>query len=107
MANFYFKKIEFEYECDPDPQLCDSILIFKSILTPISLHNLETFPEPTLISVPIDFKIESPILGSHILLMKKECEFQFFDLDTTLESKLTLELKVDFSRLVLVPEPFI
>ena len=39
--------------------------------------------------------------------MEKECEFQFLDLDSTLEPKLTLELKVDFFELVLVPEPII
>jgi len=39
--------------------------------------------------------------------MEKECEFQFLDLDSTLEPKLTLETKVDFLELVLVPEPII
>ena len=39
--------------------------------------------------------------------MGKQCEFQFFDLDTTLEPKSTLEPKLDFSELVLVSEPFI
>jgi len=39
--------------------------------------------------------------------MEKECEFQFLDLDSTLEPKLTLEPKVDFPGLVLVPEHII
>ena len=39
--------------------------------------------------------------------MGKECEFEFFDLDSTLEPKLTLEPKINFSELVLVPEPII
>ena len=39
--------------------------------------------------------------------MGKECEYQFFDLDSMLEPKLTLEPKVDFFELVLVPEPII
>ena len=39
--------------------------------------------------------------------MGKECEFQFLDLDSTLEPKLTLEPKVHFPELVLVPEPII
>ena len=39
--------------------------------------------------------------------MGKECEYQFLDLDSTLEPKLTLEPKVDFHELVLVPEPII
>ena len=39
--------------------------------------------------------------------MITECEFQFLDLDSTFEAKLTLEPKVDFPKLVLVPEPII
>jgi len=39
--------------------------------------------------------------------MGEECEFQLFDLDSTLQPKLTLEPKVDFSELILVPEPII
>ena len=40
--------------------------------------------------------------------MKKECEFQFFDLDPTFEPNLTLEPKFDLSHIletVLVLEP--
>ena len=75
LASFHFKKIELEYEYDPDPQLCDSILIFDSMLTLVSLPNLDPILEPTLIHVPIELKIEPPILDSHIPLMGKECEF--------------------------------
>jgi len=75
MASFHFKKIEFDYECDLDPQLCDSVLIYKSMLALVSIPNLDTFPEPTFIPVPIDFKVELPILVSHVSLMEKECEF--------------------------------
>jgi len=39
--------------------------------------------------------------------MGKECEFQFLDLESILEPKLTLEPKVDFFELVLVPESII
>ena len=39
--------------------------------------------------------------------MGTECEIKFFDLDSTLEPKPTLEPKVDFSELVLVPKLFI
>ena len=55
--------------------------------------------------MPINLEIESPILESHIQLMGNECEFKFFDLDSTLEPRLTLEAKVDFLELVLVPKP--
>ena len=77
------------------------------MLTLVFLPNLDQFSEPIFISVPIDLEIKSPILDSHIPLMGKECEFQFFDLDLTLESKLTLEPKVDFFELVFVLEPII
>ena len=103
MASFYFNEYELDYKCEPGPQLCDSVSIFESML--ILLSNLDQFPKLTFIPVPIDLEIESPILDSHIPLMGKECEFQFLDLDSTLESKLTLDPKVDFPELVLVPEP--
>jgi len=75
------------------------------MLTPVSLPNLDQFLEPTFISAPIDLEIKSSNLDSHILLMGEECEFQFFDLDSTLEPKQTLELEVDFLELLIVPEP--
>jgi len=102
-----FNEVELDYECDPNPQLCDSVSIFESMLNPIFLPNLGQFLEATFIPVPIDLEIKSPILDSHISLMGKECEFQFLDLDLTLKPKLTLKLKVDFLKLVLVPEPII
>ena len=77
------------------------------MLTPVFLPKLDPFPKPTLIRVSIDFKIEPPLLDSHISLMEKEYEIKFFDLDWTLEPKLTLEPKVDFLELVLIPELFI
>ena len=60
------------------------------MLTLVFLPNLDQFLEPTFIPVPIDLEMESQILDSHIPLMGKECEFQFLDLDSTLEPKLTL-----------------
>ena len=35
----------------------------------------------------------------------RECELQFFDLDSTIEPIPTLEPTIDFSELVMVPEP--
>ena len=75
------------------------------MLTPVSLPNLDQFPEPTFIPAPIDLEIESPNLDSHIPLMGEKCEFQLFDLDSTLESKLTFEPKANFSELVLTTKP--
>ena len=75
LASFSFNEIELECECDPNPQPCDSVPIFKSMFTLVSLPNLHQFPEPTFIPIPIDLEIESPIFDSHIPLMEKECEF--------------------------------
>ena len=75
------------------------------MLTLVFLPKLDSFPEPTLIHVSIDFKIEPPLLNSHISLMGKECETELFDLDSTLEPKLTLEPKVYLPELGMVPEP--
>jgi len=44
-------------------------------------------------------------LDSHISLMGEECEIKFFNLESTLESKSTLEPKIDFPELLMVPEP--
>ena len=96
LASFHFNEIELEYECEPDLQLCDSILIFKSMLILTSLPKLDPFSQPTLILVSIDFEIEPPLLDSHFSLMGIECKIKFFDLDSTLEPKPTLEPKVDF-----------
>ena len=83
LANFYFNEIELDCECDTDPKFCDSISIFESMLTSVSLPMLDLFSEPTLIHVSIDFEIEPPLLDSHISLMGKECEIKFFDLNST------------------------
>ena len=102
LASFLFNEIELE--CDPDPQPCDSVFIFESILTPVSLPNLDQFLEPTFILVSINLEIEPSIYDSHITLMEKECEFYFFDLDPTIEPIPTLEPTLDFLELVMVPE---
>jgi len=107
LTSFHFNEIELEYECEPNSQLCDSIPIFESMLTVASLPKLDTLPEPTLILVSMDFEIELLLLDCHTSLMGIECEVKFFDLDSTLELKPTLEPKVDFPGLVLVPELFI
>ena len=107
MVSFHFNEIELDCECDTNLQFCDSVLLFESMLTPVSLFDLDLIPKSTLTSVSIDFENEPPILDSHIPLMGKECEFQFLDLDSTLESKLTLEPKVDFPELVFILEPII
>ena len=70
LTSFHFNEIELEYECEPDLQLCDSISIFESMLTPTSLPNLDPLPEPTLVPVSINFEIKSPLLDSHISLKK-------------------------------------
>ena len=107
MARFYFNEIELDCECEPNPQLCDSVPMFESMLTPVFLPNLDQIPEPTFIPVPINLKIEAPILDSHIPLMGKECKYQFLNLDSTLEPKLTLEPKVNFSELVFLKLTFL
>jgi len=75
LTSFHFKKIEFEYEWDPDLQLCDSAQIFESMLTLVSLPDLDQILVPILIPIPIDLEIEPLILEGHIPLMEKECEF--------------------------------
>ena len=52
LISFYFNEIELNYECEPKPQLYDSVSIFESMLTPVFLPNLDQFSEPTFIFVP-------------------------------------------------------
>jgi len=66
------------------------------MLTPVSLPDLDPFFEPTLIPVLMEIEIEPPIFDRHISLMKKECEFQFSDLEPTVEPKPTIEPKPYF-----------
>ena len=56
MASFHFNEIELDYECEPDPELCDSVSVFESILTLVFLSNLHQFSELTFIHVPIDLE---------------------------------------------------
>ena len=73
----------------------------------MSLPNLNPISEPTQIPIPLDYEIESLIMESHIPLMDHECKLRFFDLEPTIESKLTLKPELDFFELVLVPEPLV
>jgi len=109
MASFHSNEIELEHECELDLQFFDSVSNFVSLLTLVSLSDLDPILVPTLTRVPIDLEHESPIF-SHILLLEKECESQFFNLDLTLEPKPTLETKLDLSHIpesMLVLVPFI
>ena len=81
LASFHFKKIEFDYECDSDPQFHDSISTFESILTPVSLLDSDLILKQTLNPIPIELEHEPPMLDSHIPLLENECELEFYDLD--------------------------
>ena len=48
-ASFHFNEIELENKCDTDYQCCDSVSLFESMLTLLSLPDLNPNLEPTLI----------------------------------------------------------
>jgi len=56
LTSFYFNEIEFEHESDSNPQLCDFVPNFESMLTLISLPDLEHIIEPTIIPAPINLE---------------------------------------------------
>ena len=93
LTSFNLNEIELGQECDPNLQFCDSVLNFESMLTSVSLPDLNHILEPTLILVPINLEHESPILESHITLLGNICEPLLFDLGPTLEPNSTLEPK--------------
>ena len=74
LVSYHFNEIELKHECDHDPQLCDSVSIFDSILTLVFLPDLDHNLEPTLIPIPVNLEHESPIMQSHFLLLENECE---------------------------------
>jgi len=45
LISFHFNKIELEHECDLNPQLCDSVSNFESMLTHVSLPDLDHTPK--------------------------------------------------------------
>jgi len=91
LASFHFNEIELEDECDTNSQCYDSVPVFESMMTPVSLPDLDPIPKPTLIHIPIELEHEPPILDSHIPLLGNEYELQFYDLDQTHEPTPTLE----------------
>jgi len=59
LASFHFNEIEFEHECEPEFQFCDSVPDLDSIL------------KPTLIPVPINLEHNPVVLNSHIQFWEK------------------------------------
>ena len=84
LASYSFLEIELEIESDSEPQVGNSISLFVSIMTLISLPDFFSIPESTLNLVSIHREIESPISYNHTSLMEKVCEHQFFGLDPVL-----------------------
>ena len=95
LTSYPFSEIELTHECDHEPQVGNSILLFDSIMTPVSLSDFFSILESTLNPVPIHREIESPTFYDHILLMGKVCEHQFFGLDPIFEPILTPNLNLD------------
>ena len=58
----HFYEIELKKECDPDSQICDSVQISESIVTPVLLSDLSNILESVLILIPIILELESPTL---------------------------------------------
>ena len=106
LASFHFNEIELERECELDFQFCDSVPNFKSMLTLVSLTDLDPIPEPAPILVPIDLEHEPPILKSYIPLMEKECEnINYLIWKQLLNQNWLSNPKIIFFELVMVPEP--
>ena len=71
LASFNFNEIKLDCEFEPNPQLCDLISNLDSMLTRVSLPNLNPIPEPTLIPVPVYYETGSSILGGYIHLISQ------------------------------------
>ena len=77
LASYPFSKIEIEPESDPEPHVSDSISLFDSIITPVSLPDFFSIPESTLNPVPVHCEIESPISYDHTSFMGKWVNINF------------------------------
>jgi len=69
LTSYPFPEIKFEHECDPEPQLCNSVSLLDSILTLVPLLDFNHFFESVLNPVPVHPEIESAIFrDQHIEL---------------------------------------
>ena len=71
LARYPFPKIELELESDLEPHVSDSISLFNSIITLVSLPDFFSIPELTLNPVPVHREMKSPISYDHTSLMGK------------------------------------
>ena len=101
LASYPFPEIELDLECDPEPHVSNSIALFDSIMTPISLPDFFSILESTLNLVPVHREMESPISHDHTSLMGTVCEHQFFGLDPIVEliSSPPFESRHDLSQI--------
>ena len=58
LASYLFSGIELEHEYDPEPQLGNSVSLFDSMLTLVSLPHFKYFLKSALNPVPIHREIE-------------------------------------------------
>ena len=67
LASFHFNEIKLEYEWELDLQFCDSAPNLESLLTLVTLPDLDPIFKSALITISIDLEHEPPIF-SHIPL---------------------------------------
>ena len=99
LTSYHFHEIELERECEPDPQFENLISLFDSMLTLISLPDLNNILESVLNHVPINLEIESSIFQHYISLMGNVCKPQIFGLDLILEPILTSKSLLDLKQI--------
>ena len=80
LTSYPFPEIELENACDHEPQLGNSVSLFDSMWTSVSLPHFNPFSESTLDPVSIHREIESPI---------------FFDQQIELDQFHTFECPID------------
>jgi len=62
LASYHFSEIELEPECDPESHVSNSISLFDSIMTPVSLRNFFSIRELTLNPVQYTVKLNHQYL---------------------------------------------
>ena len=74
LASYPFTEIELEHECNPEPQVGNSISLFDLIMTPVSLPDFFHILKSILNPLSVHREMKSPMFYDHIPLTGKVCE---------------------------------
>ena len=93
LTSYPFPKIKLEHECDPEPQLGNSIFLLDSIIIPVSLPDFHHFPKSVLDPMPVHRKLESTIFYDQHIELDQYHTFESFNDKLTSSHFYEIELR--------------